>query len=338
MHVLVLYNIPSLPASDPDYAQEAGVLETVAAIDAALTSHGWRTEPCGLASIECLSKRLLSADRPDVVFNLCEGFGGRGEGESQIAELLEKHGVPFTGSPSQCLAETRDKPTTKQRLLDEGLSTPTAVVIRDQDALHQSAAEQLLQFGPVIVKPATEDASLGINQKSVCHDWKALAEQVEHMRQDFDTILIEQFVAGREFNVAIVALPNPRVLPIAEILFDETLPIFQQLVTYEAKWVTGSVADRTTPVRCPADISPRLRDAIVDATLTAFSVLGCRDYARVDIRVDNQERLFILEVNANPDISPSAGFASSLDAAGVEFDDFVVRVVKNALRHDLAPL
>ena len=112
--------------------------------------------------------------------------------------------------------------------------------------------------------------------------------------------------------------------------FDRDVDPHQQLVTYEAKWSPNSEADLRTPPRCPADVTPELAAEISRVALAAFRVVGCRDYARIDLRVNAEGRVFILEVNGNPDLSPSAGLARSLRAAGIDYDEFINRMTEQA--------
>jgi D-alanine-D-alanine ligase len=120
------------------------------------------------------------------------------------------------------------------------------------------------------------------------------------------------------------------LLPLAEIEFDASLSASERLVTYAAKWDAGSAADLATAPRCPARVEQRLAERIERAALAAFDVCGCRDYARVDFRVAEDDSVYILEINGNPDISPTAGFARALGVAGVSYEEFIDRLVRNA--------
>ncbi len=190
--------------------------------------------------------------------------------------------------------------------------------------------DELLALGPVIVKPAHEDASLGIGPQSVVSDRAALEEQIALVQSVYGPVLVERFIAGREFNAAVLATPEPRLLPLAEIEFAAELTERERLVTYAAKWNCGSVADLATAPRCPARVEPVLAERIAAIALSAFEVTGCRDYARVDMRVADDGGIYILEINGNPDIGPSAGFARALRAAGIEYAEFVERLVRTA--------
>ena len=135
-------------------------------------------------------------------------------------------------------------------------------------------------------------------------DRRALDEQIAQVRARYGAVLVERFIAGREFNAAVVALPEPRLLPLAEIEFAAALSPRERLVTYAAKWDSGSAADLATAPRCPARVERSLGQRIEQAALAAFEATGCRDYARVDLRVADDQSIYILEINGNPDIGP----------------------------------
>ncbi len=329
--VSILYNEPVLPPDHPDWASEAGVLEAVEAVEAALGKRGHRVQRLPVADSPAALATALQRTPCDVIVNLCEGLQGTGAGESQVAGMLELCGAPHTGAGSECLALVRDKAVTKWLLLGAGLPTAAFQRIGDEP-LPLPALARLLDAGPVIVKPAREDASLGIGPASVVTQMSALERQIDEVRQRYGEALVEQFIAGREFNVGLLALPELQALPLAEIEFGEQTSQPWKLVTYDAKWTPDSPDYGGTPVRCPADAAPELAAELARVSLAAFRLTGCRDYARVDLRVDEQDRVFILEINANPDISPGAGLARALRVGGLSYEEFVERLVQTAAR------
>jgi D-alanine-D-alanine ligase len=334
-----LYNQPSLTPENPDWASEAGVLESVAAVGEALQARGHRSQVLAVESLPQFLDALASLPQFDVAVNLFEGLAGVGRGESEITGLCELAGLRLTGSPAECLGLVRDKARTKWLLAGAGIATPPFAWIDVNDRIDQGCLSQLLSTGPLIVKPAHEDGSLGIGLESVVRDFAALERQIHRIRERYGPVMVERFIVGREFNAAIIALPTTELLPLAEIEFRGPGPAGWQMVTYEAKWAAGSEADRATPACCPAQVDADTAAKIGHAALAAFRVAGCRDYARVDLRMDDQGRLYVLEVNGNPDIGPTAGFARSLRAAGMAYADFVERLVQTASeRHAGKPI
>jgi D-alanine-D-alanine ligase len=324
MNVTILYNEPSLPKEHPDYLSEAGVLESVEAVERALVGAGHRSTRLGVGSDASAIVRDLQAIEADVVVNLFEGLGGVGSGEAQVTGILELLGIPFTGSGSKCLALVREKALTKWMLLGAGLPSPAFYLLASDEPVSIARFEPLLAAGQAIVKPAHEDGSLGIGPESIVSDAEALGRQIRIVRERYGDVLVEQYIAGREFNVGVLALPEPTALPLAEIEF---IPGIAPIVSYDAKWTREATEFDGTPARCPADVAPELADEIRRVALAAFRLTECRHYARVDLRVDMAGRPYLLEVNGNPDISPSAGLARQICASGMSYDEFVCRMV-----------
>lgn len=338
MNVCVLYNAPSLPPEHPDYSQEASVLDAVDAVSRGLTAGGHAAVLVPAVPDPAALVAALRAARPDVVFNLCEGFGGGGNGEAQVAGLLELCGLAYTGCDSDCLALARNKPLAKLVLQGAGLPTPPFYRVAPGAPLPPEL--ELAQTGrddpwdaAWIVKPAHEDASLGIGPQSVVRSAAALERQVAAIHRNYGEALVERFVDGREFNVGILAMPRPQAMPLAEIEFGD-LTHGVPIVTYDGKWALASNDSLATPARCPARVAPDLAAEIERVALAAFDALGGRDYARVDLRlgVDGAGRPtpYVLELNPNPDIGPFTGFAGMLQAAGIDYASFVCDTVRHA--------
>lgn len=325
MRVLILYNEPVLPASHPDAESEHEILDTVAAVQDHLKQAGVAVSSLGLGRDPSQLLTALRRQRPDVVFNLFEGHADQYHTEAYVAGLLEWLGIPFTGCPCHTLCLARSKHLTKCLLLGAGLPTPASQVV---EGLPVPACP--IEW-PVIVKPAEQDASVGLDQGSVVTSQEQLEQRVAVLLERYGPpVLIEQFIAGREFNVGVVETPDLLVLPISEILFTDQGPGYWPIVTYDAKWKPGSRDYEATPPRYPADVSPRLSDRLGDLARKAFRLLGCRDYARVDFRVRPSGKPFILEVNPNPDFSPSAGLAGGLQSAGISHAQFTLDLVRQA--------
>ncbi len=330
LRIVILYNAPTLPAKHADFHSEAGVLESVKAIAGSLFRLGHEvTEVAAGNSIAALVERLTEL-RPEIVVNLCESFAGRSAMEPHIAALLDLLGIPYTGSPPEALAITHNKAQTKRLLIGSGIATPSFVELQPNEEPRQLITQSLLDGGPVIIKPAAEDASLGITADSVATDWPEAQRQIVAVQRRYGSVLIEHFIAGREFNVGILELPRLESLPIAEIEFHGSPDLQWPILTYGGKWSPESDQCRSTPVRCPANVDPQLANRMTEVAMAAYRITRCRDYARVDMRVNEQGEVFVLEVNANPDIGPTAGLARMLDTAGIEYDRFVERLIETA--------
>ena len=333
MRVLIAYNEPVLSGDSPDWASEAGVLASVEAVERALAARGHVVERLGIRSLAGLLDHFNNHERHDVVFNLFEGFGGVGRGEAEVAGMFELAAFPLTGSPAASLSLVRDKPRTKWLLAGAGIPTAPFELVPPGATIDRARFAAFVGRGPVIVKPAHEDGSLGIGPDSIVDTLDALVRQVDHVRSRYGAVLVERFIEGREFNAAIVDFGQPEALPLAEIEFRGGGPEGWQIVTYDAKWSAGSEADRTTPSRCPATVDPATSERIRSVALDAFRLCGCRGYARIDLRMDARGHVYLLEVNANPDIDPNAGFSKALKAAAMAYDEFVERLVNSAYEH-----
>jgi D-alanine-D-alanine ligase len=325
--VAVLYNAPTLPPEHPDSASEADVAGVARVVADALTRLDFDAWP--LPASPPIGKVLgqLANPAPDVVFNLIEGFAGSSGGEAHFTGLLELLGLPYTGCPPVSQALCHSKARTKALL--RGLNLPTAhfAVVRSGEPIPRWDGPW-----PVLLKPEAEDASLGIDQSSVVGTAEAIVEGVARLRVSHGgDVLIEAYLPGREFNVGVLALPDPIALPVAEIVYrvpEGSWPI----LTYAAKWDEGSPEDLASLPRCPAAIDPGLADLLSDLAVEAFRATGCRDYARVDFRLDSEGSPMILEVNPNPDIGPKAGWARALRASGREYEQTLARLVGQAGR------
>jgi D-alanine-D-alanine ligase len=325
VRVLVLHNQPVLPEDHPDADSEHEILFTTEFVQRTLTKAGYDVSTLGVSRDPAVLLEGLRDARPDVVFNLFEGLPDFGDTEAHVAGILEWLEIPYTGCPYQTLCLARSKHLTKHLLAGAGL--PTAKFLVAEDA----PIEDCPLGWPVIVKPATQDASIGVDQGSVVTNLDRLNERITHVLDNYGPpVLIEEFIRGREFSVGLVEAPELRVLPVSEILFVEKDPDFWPIVTYDAKWKPGTRDYEATPPKYPARVSPRLRSKLETLAQQAFRLLGCRDYARVDFRVRGGKP-FILEVNPNPDFSPTAGLSGGLESAGISHAQFTVELVQRAL-------
>jgi D-alanine-D-alanine ligase len=266
-----------------------------------------------LASLE----RTLGKLAPEVVVNLVESLEGRGSLLHLVPALLESLGLPFTGCSASALALTSDKPLAKRLLASAHFKTPAAFAPGTR-------------AGRWIVKSVWEHASLGLDDGAIVA--AASAEQtIERRRAELGgDWFAEEFVPGRELNVALLAeRSGPRALPVAEIRFDAFPADKPRIVGYAAKWDTDSFEYRNTP-RSFA-VEPELAASLRRVALDCWALFGLDGYARVDFRVDERGSPWVLEVNANPCLSPDAGFAAALAEAGIGYEAAVARLIDDAL-------
>ncbi|MBA3645839.1 MAG: hypothetical protein H0W63_06630 [Gemmatimonadaceae bacterium] len=299
---------------------EIVLLDAIEAVEVALQS--WATEVVRVpVNGDGRWVERVRKGKFDLVFNLCEGIDGLPQFEPRVIAALELIGVPFTGNSSWTTAITLRKHVVNGILDRAGLPVPRFSVAR--------RGEEIVPVGfPAICKPAAEDASVGIEQRSVVRSSRALNERVTTMLGHWDEILVQRYVAGREVNVGIL---GDRALPIAEIDFADMPKGLWQIVSYRSKWETGSDEDLGAKPKCPAPLPKALSAELAEISLAAWKAVGGQGYGRVDLRIDESGRPWILEVNANPDISPDAGLARMAGVAGMDYPELVKRICENAL-------
>ncbi len=332
--VMILYNQPVLPRDHIDAESEHSVVAIADEIKKILASGDYETESFPLAADPTVLWHALKERQPDVVFNLFEGNLHNPETESYVTGLMEWFGVPHTGSPLTTLTLARAKHLTKYLLKGAGLATADFFIV---DAL--PVPEAPFDF-PVIVKPAKQDASVGVDQKSVCTSQQELADRVEYVLATYGApVIVEQYIKGREFNLAVIELPDLKAMPPSEIMFRPEKPGTWGILTYDSKWNPGTADYETEQPKFPADLPKPTARKLMRLAEKTFRVMGCRDYARIDFRMNAAGKPFVLEVNPNPEISGDACFASCLKTGNIAYPDFVVRIVEQALsrRHIPTP-
>jgi len=307
---------------------EVGVLEEMEDIKAALDSLGYRTSILNVDSDIYRLIDYLREDRPDLVFNLVECVENDSLQEMNVAGLYELLKIPYTGAGPLALGTALNKPRMKELLTSNGVQTPRYYVIRPTSRI--TVPEETVF--PLIVKPEHEDGSVGISDSSVVFTAGELRKRVRYVFEEFEqAALVEQYIEGRELNVAILGHRNPVILPVSEIDFSGMTAEMNKIVSYEAKWMQGSAAYEGTKGVCPAKLSAQQERVLKETALRCCQLVGCRDYARVDFRMTDEGEIYLLEVNPNPDISDDAGFARSARAAGLTFQEIVSTIVESAL-------
>ncbi len=279
-------------------------------------------------------REALADIAPDCVFNLCESLAGDARLETAVPIVLEGMGLPYTGSPPEALSTALYKDRVKQRLAAAGVRTPASCVMKAADDPFD------LPF-PVIVKPAREDGSVGIDAGSVAFDEASLRARVHATAARLaQPCIVERYIEGRELNVALFGYPTARVLPLQEIDFSALPEGAPHIVTYDAKWRVGSADDLgTRPVlltlpsaQLPSAVAARVRRV----ASAAFAAVGVRDYGRVDVRLDHAGVPYVVDVNPNCDLSPAAGLTRAASAVGLDHTALVRLLVRYALKRGRA--
>jgi D-alanine-D-alanine ligase len=336
MRVGLTFNVKQVDAEEAqeppgscrsDAQAEWDAPETIAAVKAALEE---RHEVIPIDAAED-AYGVLQKTRPGIVFNIAEGATGPCR-EGFIPAILEHLQIPYTASDPLTLNTCLDKSRTKEILAYNGLPTSRFRVVSDHNFSFNS-----LHY-PLMVKPLYEGSSIGIRNDSLVRSRKEMLERVTWLLDTYkEPALIEEFLPGREFTAAILGNGNEaRVLPIVEILFDSLPPGVNPIYSYEAKWIWDQSSNPLKIFECPANLSPELQADIESACLRAYHIMRCRDWCRVDVRLDASGRPQILELNPLPGILPNpednSCFPKAARAAGINYSQLINTVLDIACK------
>lgn len=263
---------------------------------------------------------------PDLIFNFVESIEGIASYEYCVAGVYELLGYEYTGNTPQTLGNCLNKSITKKILRSFNINTPYSITISNIKDLIEN--DFPLEY-PVIIKLLKEDASIGISEFSVVNNFEMLNKQIEFLFNTYKSeIIIEEYIEGRELNVAIL---SDTVLPISEISFKGLPKNLPKIVTYESKWIAESIYyNHTNPV-CPVRLNEQIKTLIENTAVKAFKALNCRDYARVDIRLNKNNIPYVIEINPNPDISVDSGFNRAAKTFGLTHDQLLYNISEFAL-------
>jgi len=245
-----------------------------------------------------------------------------------VPALLDLFRIPYTGSSPLTLGLCQDKGKVKDILQSQGIATPRYKIFE------RAAGPVKGNVFPIIVKPLHEDGSLGISRNSVVFDNETLSQQIQYVIEQYQQpALVEEFIDGRELNVGMIETNGKvGVLPVSEIDYSEFPEGVPKICGYEAKWMPESPEYKKSKPVCPAPLEWATKKRVEYIALKVFKLFGCRDYARVDLRVDRDGKIYVLEVNPNPDISPQSGMNRALKVHGVTYGEFVKNLVERALQ------
>ncbi len=315
-------------ADAPEEYQEWDEPQTVEAIAQSIRSLGFEVLIVNCNGRE--SEEQLVRFMPDLAFNIAEGLHGEAR-ESEIPLLLEKLGIPYTGSGPDTLKNCLNKARTKEILKDKGVPTPPWFCSDSP----LSKLPPSLSY-PLMVKPLFEGSSKGIKNNSlVYNDRELLAQTTEVVNTYRQPYIVEEFLTGREFTAAMIGNGEDlEILPVVEINFEELPKDAKPIYSYEAKWIWDTVEKPLHIFTCPAKTDALLQKEILSTVKNAFMATGCRDWARIDLRQDKKGRINIIEINPLPGIIPdpdaNSCFPKAARAAGLKYGDIVRKVLDAA--------
>ena len=321
MKVTILHSKDALePPVDPVLDQ----------LESALVAGGHTTRRLAVdAEVQPLINEL-TAEAPELVFNLAESFRGKSALESNVAALLNLIDLRYTGSSPAGLILAGDKTLTKKVLAFHGiLSAKFATVYRGQVDWAGDIAF------PLLVKPPQEDASLGITQKSIVNNVKELLDVMGGTQQEYQSpVLVEEFIDGREFYVGVLGNSKVEALPIIELDFSKFPKDLPKIASWEAKW--GDDGDEKgeqfagTESIFPTDLPEELAMRIQQVAIDSFQALRLRDYGRIDLRVTAKQEIYVIEANPNCYLEAKSEFARAAQKGGLEYPALISRIVELA--------
>ncbi|MBN1365941.1 MAG: ATP-grasp domain-containing protein [Syntrophaceae bacterium] len=273
---------------------------------------------------------MLQSLKPQAVFNIVETVDSKGSLIYFAPAILDLLQIPYTGCGTQAIFQTSNKPLAKRIMHCAGIATPDWI---EQDGL--SSPEEI--SGRYLIKSSWEHASIGLDEKSLVDytNKKSLLKEMESRKEKLGgSCYAEAYIDGREFNVALLSdKVGVRVLPIAEMLFKDYEPDKLKIVDYRAKWEAGSFEYNNTIRNFDFEESDsKLVSSLREISLQCWNIFSLRGYARVDFRVDNNGKPWVLEVNSNPCLSPDAGFAVALERAKIKYHEAINLIIENAIK------
>ncbi len=316
---------------------EYGVLDEMKSVQRALkeSEHITKIVPVALDIYKLIDE--LRSDRPDIIFNLCESVDGDPTQEMNIASLFEIMKIPYTGSRALTLGLALNKSRVKEILHYYNIPTASHYLCANSNLYKENGYSKVKDKFPLIVKPSREDASIGIENKSIVYNDTELKTRIEYILDVHkQPALVEEFIDGREINVSVVGNFKTSdedliVFPISEIDFTGMPEDYPKIVSYKSKWMYKTVEFTCTKAVCPAkNISPELEKTIQQTAKKVYRIVGASDYARVDFRVKDNIP-YVLELNPNPDIASDVdedtGFTRSGKAYGWTYETLIQNII-----------
>jgi len=307
----------------PDANAEFDHPSTIDVIANAIESNGFKLKRIG--NVTNLLEKLDNLG-VDIVFNISEGISGRNR-ESQVPVILEMAGIPFVGADALTLSLTLDKVMAKKIFIAEKIPTPKFYEFKSSEELINTNHYKF----PLIVKPRFEGSSKGLSEDSRVENREDLKKQVDWVVNTYkQPALVEEFISGQEFTVAVVGNDPAQVLPVVQIKIDGRLKLDERFYTF------ARISSDRLEYICPAKISQELKKELQDLALKTYTAVECRDFGRVDFRVDSDGNPFVLEINPLPSLSTEDVFKLIAETIGITYEQIIGKILNSALkRHNL---
>lgn len=313
----IIYNEPGINA----LADELDVLDQVGHIEKTLIELGISVYRKGITERFMEEIAVLAKEKPDFVFNLVESINNKGELIYFVPALLNMYSIPYSGNSVESIFLTTNKTLCSKAMKNAGINNPASYA--------PSQYKELKPGHKYIVKPIWEDGSLGITADSVFECKPGYEEKLKNL--DDAHYFIEDFIDGREFNVSVIAGKNgPEVMPPAEIVFVNYGENKPRIIDFNAKWEMESFEYINTVREFHGDnLNPKLLANLKNAAASCWKLFGLKGYARVDVRTDSNDNVYVIEINGNPCISPDGGFVAATKEGGYEFTEVLQRIIND---------
>jgi D-alanine-D-alanine ligase len=313
----IIYNEPGVNA----LADELDVLDQVGFIEKTLIELGISVYRKGITARFMEEIAVLANEKPDFVFNLVESINNKGELNYFVPALLNLYGIPYSGNSHEAIFLTTNKSICSRTMKSAGINNPGSYA--------PSQYKELISGNRYIVKPIWEDGSLGITADSVFYCKPGYEEKLKNL--DDAHWFIEDFIDGKEFNISVIAgKDGPEVMPPAEIVFENYDDSKPKIIDFKAKWEEDSF-EYTNTVRTfhREALDPALLANFRKVAAECWKLFGLKGYARVDVRTDSNNNVFVIEINGNPCISPEGGFVAATKEGGYEFTEVLQRIISD---------
>ena len=330
LHVALAYNAATgfVPDTPEDRGSTADLRQMIRYMARVLRSLGHQVTVLPLAHDLFAFQRKLRRLTPDVVFNQYDDVVHGALYEMRFAAMVRMMGFPLTGSPALALGLGRYKHMSATLFHGSGIPIPPFTELLEK----VTDVDRYEWRFPLIVQPSQEHAGIGLDRDSIVHSKKALREQVRKILGTYSQpALAQSFLPGREFNVGIIGGKRARVLPLAEVCYDDLPPEIPPIMSYAAKGIETSVEYKKTWVICPAQVESDLARQVSDIALRAFHAVQAWGYGRVDIRLDEAGTPRVLEVNCNASLEEGVALARSAEKAGISYRQLLQMIIEAAL-------
>jgi D-alanine-D-alanine ligase len=326
LKVLALFDAIRPTKIDQDLSKEMKTEDwkTEANVLAALGTLGHPTEHLAIFDNLDLLRQKLESFAPDVIFNLADQFKNNRGFDQNIASLLEMQGVPFTGCGATGLVLCKHKGTSKKILGYHHIHVPNFVVIPRGQRIARLKKPKF----PMLVKPVKEEASYGISQASFVTSDEQFRERVTFLHESHDCdVIAEEYIEGRELYVSVMGNAKLTVFPIRELVFREVPPNEPKIATYRAKWDEEYRKRWGLQNQFPEDLPPALVAEIEDVCKRIYRLLTIEGYARIDLRLTSDNRIYFIEANPNPILAEDEDFAQAAAKAGLPYPKLIDRII-----------